>query len=66
MSIAVLFLWQLADITSSMWQLHGRNDNLILIPILSSSLTEQTYRMVHWSTSNEGRNILFDTEDLQL
>ena len=34
MTITILFLWQLADITSSVWKsIHGRNDELYLIPI---------------------------------
>ena len=31
MTIIVLFLWQLADITFSVWNIHGRNDELDLI-----------------------------------
>ena len=38
MSIAVLFLWQLDDITSSMWQLHDRNDNNFIIQFYWTNL----------------------------
>ena len=33
MTIEVLFLWQLANITSSVWNIHGRNDELDLMHV---------------------------------
>ena len=53
MTIAVMFLCQLADITSSVWQIHERNDKLALIPILSN-LAQQSYCIVLRSTYIEG------------